>query len=47
MRQQSANADRRSADADRRSADADREIIKITNNRLNQLVEFYNLYKKS
>ena len=43
----SADADRRSADADRRSADADREIIKITNNRLNQLVEFYNLYKKN
>ena len=47
MRQRSADADRRSAEAERRSAEADREIVKITKDRLNQLVEFYNLYKRN
>lgn len=37
----------RSADADKRSADANNEIIKTTYRRLNQLIEFYNLYKNN
>ena len=41
----SAEAQKRSADADRRSAEAQKEIIKTTHNRLNQLIEFYDLYK--
>ena len=37
----------RSADAQQRSADAHKEIIETTNRRLNQLIEFYNLYKNN
>ena len=54
MRQRSADADRRSidadrrsADADRRSADADRRSIEATYKWLNELIRFYNLYKKN
>ena len=42
----SAEYDRRSAEAERRSAEARQEIIKTTHRRINQLVQFYNLYKE-
>ena len=45
-KQRSAEAERRSAEADRRSAEARQEIIKTTHRRINQLVQFYNLYKE-
>ncbi len=52
--QRSAEADKRSAEADKRSAEADKrsaenkqEAIKLTNNWINQLIRFYNLYKRS
>ena len=44
--QRSAEAERRSAEAERRSAEARQEIIKTTHRRINQLVQFYNLYKE-
>ena len=46
FKQRSAEAERRSAEAKRRSAEARSEIIKTTINRLNNLVEFFGLYKK-
>ena len=45
-KQRLAEAERRSAEAERRSAEARQEIIKTTHRRLNQLVQFYNLYKE-
>ena len=54
MRQVAADADRRAADADRRATDADRDFnnsrqenIRLTNKWLNQLIEFYNLYRRN
>jgi hypothetical protein len=38
--------EQRSAEAKQRSAEARQEIIKTTHRRLNQLVQFYNLYKE-
>ena len=46
MEQKSAEAKQRSAEAERRSAEARQEIIKTTHRRINQLVQFYNLYKE-
>ena len=46
-RQQSAKAKQQSAEARQQSAEAEKEIIKTTHRRLEQLIEFYNLYMKN
>jgi len=46
MRQRSADAQQRSADAQQRSADAQQETVKLTKIWLNQLIEFYDLYRR-
>ena len=47
MRQVAADADRRATDADRDFNNSRQENIRLTNKWLNQLIEFYNLYRRN